>query len=299
MIMKDEQTGDLFIFGAAVLGGLLPIITVLSYRGVPSIISLAISTFLSSIFFLAIILYKKRLHELKNPLLWKYVLYIVLFIGILGYIFYYLGLTMTTPGNAGIIGLFEICTSYIFFNLIRKEHFSFESKVGAALMAFGAVIVLAPNFSALNLGDLFILISTFFWPIGNLFQQKAKLIASTETVLFLRSLVATPFLFLIAYAFGQYLEFAEVKESLPFLLVSGFILFGVSKIFWLEGISRISVTKANAIHSLGPLVTLFFAWIVLHQSPTIWQITSLVPFFFGVLLLTNNLKLKYEHTETN
>jgi len=297
--MTKERTGELFIFGAAVFGGLLPIIAVLSYRGVPSIISLAISTFLSSIFFLAIILYKRKLHELKNLLLWKYVFFIVVFIGILGYGFYYLGLTRTTPGNAAIIGLSEIFTSYIFFNLIRKEHFSFESKVGTVFMVTGALIVLAPNFYYLNFGDFFILIANFCWPIGNLFQQKAKLISSTETILFLRSLVATPFLFLIAYAFGQHLEFAQVKESLPYLIISGFFLFGVSKIFWLEGISRISVTKANATHSLAPLVTLFFAWIILHQVPTIWQITSFLPFFFGVLLLTNNLKLKQEYAKPN
>ncbi len=215
------------------------------------------------------------------------------FIGILFYTFFYFGLTKTTPGNAGIIALFEVFTSYILFHFIRKEHFSFESKVGSMLMVLGAVIVLAPNFSHINFGDLFILIATFCAPMGNMLQQKAKSIASTESILFLRSIIATPFLFFLAYMFGQHLQTNQIKESLMFLIFSGLIIFGLSKILWLEGIARISVTKSNALGSVAPLFTLLVAWTVLHQIPTVWQISSLVPFFIGVLLLTDNLKLKH------
>ena len=291
--MNKERAGEVFIFGEAVIWSLFPIITVLSYKAVPSMISLAVSTFISSIFFLIIVLYKGTFHELKSLLLWKYVLGVVFFIGILFYSFFYLGLTKTTPGNAGIIALFEVFTSFILFHIFRKEHFSFESKVGSVLMILGAVVVLAPNFSSVNFGDLFILIATFCAPMGNLFQQKAKRISSTETILFLRSMLATPFLFALAYIFGQHFEVYQVEESFLFLVLNGLFIFGLSKFFWLEGIARISVTKAIALGSVAPLFTLCIAWLVFHQVPTVWQVTSLVPFFFGVLLLTDNLKLKF------
>jgi drug/metabolite transporter (DMT)-like permease len=182
----------------------------------------------------------------------------------------------------------------MFFNIIRKEPFSFESKIGTGLMVVGAVVVLAPNFSSLNLGDLFILIATFCAPIGNYFQQKATKISSTETILFLRSIIAAPFLLLLAYIFGQHLEIHQIKESFLFIILNGFIILGLSKAFWMEGIARMSVTKANALSSIAPLFTLFVAWFVFRQTPTVWQIASLVPFFFGVLLLTNNLKLSHD-----
>ena len=218
--------------------------------------------------------------------------FIVFFVSILYYVLYYLGLTRTTSGNASIIALFEVCTSYIFFNLFKKEKFSFESKVGSILMVFGAVVVLAPNFSVLNVGDLLVLLATIFVPIGNYFQQKATKISSTETILFLRSILAVPFLFLVARTVGQHLQINQIKESLVFLILNGLICFGLAKAFWVEGIARISVTKGNALNSIGPLFTLFFAFIIFHQVPTIWQSTSLVFFFFGILLLTEHLKLK-------
>ncbi len=297
--MKPEHKGELFTFGGAIIWSFFPIITILSYIELPSMISLALSTFFVSIFFLVIVIYKKKFSELKNPLLWKYIFWIVFSIGILYYVFYYFGLTKTTSGNASIIALFEICTSFLFFNLIRKEPFSLESKIGATLMVIGAVIVLAPNFSSLNLGDLFILIATFCAPIGNFFQQKATKTFSIESILFLRSIVAAPLILLIAYIFGQHLVLQQIKESFWFILLNGFIILGLSKAFWLEGIARISVTKANALNSIGPLFTLFFAFIIFHQIPTIWQSTSLFFFFFGVLFLTENLKLKYNHGKSN
>ncbi len=148
--MKEERKGEAIIFIEAALWGLFPIITVLSYKSVPSIISLAFSTFIASIFFFILVAYKKNLHELKNPLLWKYTLYIVFFIGILYYAFFYLGLTTTTAGNASIIALFEILTSYAFFHVMRGENFSLESKIGSFFMVAGAVIVLAPNYSSIH-----------------------------------------------------------------------------------------------------------------------------------------------------
>ena len=155
--MKKEHSGEIFTIVGAILTSLFPIITILSYKSIPSMISLTISTFFASIFFFVIIIYKKKLHELKNPILWRYMFFIVFFVSILYYVLYYLGLTRTTSGNASIIALFEVCTSYIFFNLFKKEKFSFESKVGSILMVFGAVVVLAPNFSVLNVGDLLVL----------------------------------------------------------------------------------------------------------------------------------------------
>ena len=291
--MTEERKGELYIFYGAFTWSLFPVITVLSYRSLPSFISLALSTFIACVVFFLIVLYKKKLRELNNPLLWKYILGIVFFVGILYYVFTFYGLTKTTPGNASIIALFEVCTSYIFFHVIRKEPFSFKSKVGSVLMIIGAMLVLAPNFSKVNSGDLFILLATFSAPFGSLLQQKAKKISSSETIMFLRSLIAAPIILLIAYMFKQSLEAQNIRDSIIFLLINGIFLLGLSKMFWLEGIARISVTKSNALSSVAPLMTLFFAWLILHQSPTWWQISSLVPFFFGVLLLTDNLKLKY------
>ena len=81
---------------------------------------------------------------------------------------------------------------------------------------------------------------------------------------------------------------ADLMNSVLFLFISGTILLGLSKILWIEGIHRISVAKANALNALGPLSTLFFAWLILKDVPTIWQLLAVAVVFPGVWLLTRN-----------
>ncbi len=290
--MTETKKGELFIFSEGFLWAFFPIITILSYGRLPSLISLGYSTFFASIFFGIVILFKKTWRDLLNPLVWKYVFVVVFFIGVLFYGFYYIGLTMTTAGNASIIGLFEIFTSFLLFHVFRKDSISLEYKIGAFLMLIGALIILGKDFRHINFGDIFILIATFCAPLGNHYQQKVRKIASSETIMFLRSILAFPIIFLLAYFLNQHASFFDVKHSLLFLLINGVFIFGVSKILWIEAIHRISVTKASALSSMTPFLTLFIAWILLKQTPNYWQFISLIPLLFGIFLLTDNLKFK-------
>ena len=290
--MTESRKGELYILVEGILWAFFPIVTTLSYASVSGLASLAWSTLISMFFFAAIVTYRKRWHEMWNAQLWKYVSGLVFFIGILFYVFYFLGLESTTPGNAAIIELFEVFTSFLFFHFFRGEAMSKEYQLGAALMLVGAIIVLGKNFSEINRGDLLILLATVCAPAGNFFQQKARNIASAEMVLLLRTVCATPFLFFLAYAFHASASAAQIKEVIVFLLLNGILFLGLSKILWVEAIHRISVTKAIALNVIRPFLTLVFAWIVLAQAPSAAQFLSLVPFLFGVLLLTDQIRFK-------
>ena len=292
MQITETRKGELFIFTEGFFWAFFPIITILSYGRLPSLISLGYSTLFASIFFGIIVLFKKTWRDLLNPLMWKYVFIIVLFIGVLFYSFYYIGLTMTTAGNASIIGLFEIFTSFLLFHVFKKESISLEYKIGSFLMVIGALIVLGKDFNHINFGDIFILIATFCPPIGNHYQQKVRKIASSETIMFLRSVLAFPLIFLLAYFLNQHSSFSDVRFSLLFLVINGVFMFGVSKILWIEAIHRIPVTKAMALSSVTPFLTLLVGWMLLKQTPNAWQFISLIPLVFGIFLLTDNLKFK-------
>lgn len=289
---SEKRKGEIFILLGGLIWAFFPIIIVLSYSHLEGLISLGWSTIFATIFFLLIILYRKSWQGMRSKVFWQYVAYVAFFNGILFYCLYYIGLKTTTAGNASLIGLIEILTSFVFFNMFKKEHISKEHKFGAVLMMMGALIVLFPNFSNFNSGDLFIFIAMFCGPIGNHFQQKARKIASVENILFTRYLISIPFIFLLAYLFNHQISFGFNVDSLFLLLVNGLLVFGISKIFWIEGIHRIPVTKAISISSVGPLLTLLLAWLILKQPPTIWQLTSFIPLFAGLLLLTDNYKFK-------
>ena len=289
---SEKRKGEWYLLTGVLFWAFFPIVTALSYAKLSALFSLAWATLFSAVFFGCIIAYRRTWREIANPILWRYVFFVTLFIGVLYYGFYFTGLERTTPGNAALIAQFEIVTAFLFFNVFRKEYISFENIVGVFLMVFGALIILAPNFSGINVGDFLILGATFFPPVGNLFQQKAREIAASEVIMFLRSALAVPFIFILAYLVSPHASIVDVRGSLAYLLINGVLLLGLSKIFWLEAIHRMSVTKANALLGAGPLLTLLFSWVLLHQVPTVWQMASLLPFIFGTLLLTDNIKLK-------
>jgi len=291
MALSEQQKGELFVASSASLGGFFPIVVVLTYASISGFASLAWSTLIAAVFFGVLLVYRRKLSELKNLLVWKHCVFVALFIGIAFYSLYFIGLKYTTPGNASIIVLLQVLVAFLFFNVYRGEYISNESKLGAVLMLAGAFVLLGENFSVVNIGDFIILASVVFAPIGNYFQQEARKLASSETVMFLRSLISVPVLFLVMYVLGASAAMSDLRIALPFLILNGLVLLGVEKMLWIEGIHRISVTKATALVCVTPLVTLIFAWALLQQVPTVWQLLSLVPFTFGVLFLTDQIRL--------
>lgn len=288
--MTEPRKGEWLIFSNAILWAFFPVITALTYRSIGGAVSLLLSTVITLLFFTAVMFYRRKWRELKNALLWKYGLLTAIFIGVLYYSLIFIGLETTSPGNVAILLLCEVLTSFLLFNVYKKEAFPSEYIVGAILMVMGAGIILVRDFSGINMGDLFVLAATFFAPIGNVYQQKARTIASSESIMFLRVLLTIPALAVLAYFLGAPTSLADLRASLPFLLINGILVLGLSKILWIEAIHRISVTKGVALGSIAPFLTLIIAWAILKQVPSVWQIVSLVPLTLGVLLLTDNLK---------
>ncbi len=284
---SEKRKGEIYIFMGGFLWAFFPIITILSYAKIPSMISLAWSTFFSAIFFAALVTVRGKWYEILDLELWGYALRIAIFIGLLFYSFYFFGLTRTTAGNSSVVALFDVFTSFMLFHIVKKEHFSLEHVFGSILMVVGAGVVLLPNFRGFQTGDLFIIIATLFTPIGNWYQRKARKKTSSEMIMFLRSGLSTPLLFLLAFFFGQSAPLSSIQLALPFLLINGILLFGLSKLFWIEAIHRIPVAKAVALSSMNPFLTLLLAWFILKEAPSVWQFAALVPMVIGVLLLTD------------
>ena len=287
--MTEKRKGELFIFVEAILWALFPIITVLSLKSVSSITALLWSSFFAALFFGIMVVWRKTWNEFKNPEVWKNIFWVVISISVIYYGLYFFGLTKTTPGNAGIIALFEVCTTFFLFHVVRKEHVPLRHFIGAFFMTAGAVMILWEGYRGFHIGDLLIFVATFSPPIGNYFQQKMRKFASAETILFLQTVLSLPFIYGLLLFVGAQNTMKDVYVVLPFLAVNGIFILGASKIFWIEGIHRISVPKALGLASFAPLVTLLAAFFVLQQTPTAIQFASLVPFIVGILLLTDQL----------
>jgi drug/metabolite transporter (DMT)-like permease len=289
---SETRKGEIYIIVEALLWSLYPILTILTLRTIPPLIALALTSTIAFLFFASVATYRntwRGLHLEKNLL--EAVAAATLLA--LGFSLVFVGLQYTTAGNAGLIGLLEFFFSYIFFNLIKGETFSKKETLGAVFMVLGASLIFLPDVlshATINKGDLLIVLAVTFAPFINYFQRKAREGARSETVLMIRTAIGVPIMIAISFAMGETTTLNNIYTALPYILASGVFVFGLSKILWLEGIARIPITKAVALASIVPLSTLFFAFIVLNQEPTPFQIISFVPLFIGVLLLTRKAR---------
>lgn len=277
------------ILSASALWGLFPIITVLSYHALSPLMSLSVSTAFAALFFGVVISFRKKWNEVFKKESFKYILATTFITGIIYYTLIFFALNYTSTGNVGIISLVEVFFSYVFFHVFKKDFIPKEHVLGAILMIFGASIVLYPNLHEFKVGDILVLVASMIAPFGNFFVRRARKIVGPEAIMFVRSFICSIAFYILAVIFKSTATMGDIKSSFLFIFVNGIFLLGISKIMWIEGIHRISVTKANALSSLSPLLTLFFAWGILKTSPTNWQLISFIPMFFGILLLGKDL----------
>src|SRR3989344_3617782 len=288
--LDRERQGELLIFFELFIWGFFPIMTVLSYRAMPPMVSLGWSTIFAALFFGLSISTRRTWQGIRGAMADKDVLWATFFNGILFYVFFFWGLKFTSAGNASIVALTEIFFTALFFNLWRREYLSAAHLFGAGLMLLGALIVLYPNRTSPHAGDIMILIAAMIAPFGNFFAQKARKKVSSETIMFVRSMIAGPAILFFAYMLGDHILLPPTGRPLILLILNGLVILGFSKILWLEATHRIIVIKAQALSGFSPLLTLFFAWLFLRQNPTFWQISAFLPMIIGVALLSMRRK---------
>ncbi|MDQ3076094.1 MAG: DMT family transporter [bacterium] len=285
--MTENKKANMYMIGEMILWSLFPVVGMLGLNGVPAIVSLFWVNLFATLFFVGMTIFKGKLFELKNKQAWIYTIGTAIFIGVIFYGLFFYALGKTTPANAAIVTLFEIVPAYIFFQILKKEHFSKKHMLGILLATAAALIVLLPKAGQVNTGDLIIIIAVFFPPFGNWCQQQTRKIVSTESALFMRHVLSIPFLFLLAIIFETPVANYNINGVIGWLLLNGIVIFGISKIFWVEAIHRMSVTRGLALNSLNPIFTMLYAWILISQKPTWIQVLSLPLLIVSVLILTD------------
>lgn len=278
--------GELFVFISAPLWGLFPIFSILAFSTLPPLYTAAFSTLFAVITFAIALTIKKEWHQLLIKSAWKDLLLTTIIIGVIFYPLIFIGLQKTTAGNASIIALMEIFFSMAILRAWKKEHLKRKHILGAAFMVIGALLILFQGELQLNEGDLIILIAAAIPPAGNYFAQQARKKVSSSTIMFVRSILAGLLVLLFAYAFEPTPTFNDINSSLLFLAINGIVLLGLTKIFWIEGIHRIPISKALSLSSINPAFTLIFAYLILSEIPTVWQIFGYIPMIIGILILT-------------
>lgn len=286
LLQNKQVQGELIMVFENMLWALFPIMIILSISFVPPIFALGISLLFAAGFMGVVLTVRGEWHQAKVGGVMRDILASTFLISVLFYLLFFIGLKSTSAGNASIMALMEVFFTMLILGLWKKEKQTLTSAGGGALMVAGAVLVLFHGEFSINNGDFIILLATAMCPAGNYFMKRARKKVGTVYILFVRSLIAGMFLLGVSFFVEETPVALEVYGSIWFLLINGVVLLGFSKILWVEAIHRISVTKAISLITLGPPFTLIFAFFILGEVPTVWQIAGFVPIAVGVWVVT-------------
>lgn len=287
--MTREREGELLMLGLSILESWFPILSIVAISYVGALHTYMYSLLISLFFFIAIMYKRQRFAELKNRAAYKDLLLTTFWITSI-FTFIFIGMRYTTAGNMAVIVFLQVLFSYLYFNVLGKEAMEKMHLIGAIVMGVGALIILIPEDLAFNKGDWLILGAAAMAPIVNLYQKRARVYCSSETILGFRTLVGLPFIALLAYLMEPAVSVDAFMSALPYIFLIATGIYVVSKIMWIEALNRISITKLSAMLALMPMMTLFFAYLYLDEVPEFRQLLGIVPVLIGGYLITKPVK---------
>ena len=295
MIAKD-RLGEVYMFGAAILWGLLPIVSKQAYLYIPILFCAAFSACVTALFFAVLLTVRGEWRELLCKSALKSSLIAGVGIGVLFYGLVFWGQSMVPASTTSVLLLMEVFFSMLLLRIVGNERLTRRQVMGASVMVVGAIIVLSPDsMDAFGLGELILLLAAAIPPIANYHMQKARTLVGVSSILFLRSVISCAVLLGVSLSLEAWPSADSLWSALPWVLVNGVLVLGVSKLLWVEAIRFIPISKAVAMNSLAPLVTLSVAFWWLNEPATWYQWFGCLPLTLGCWLLVSNRSAVRSH----
>mgnify|MGYP000100179663 CR=1 FL=1 len=283
--MKSQQKGEIYAISLTVIEAWFPIFAFFTVQALGALhayfYSLLVTILCLSIWWFI----RGKQHEIKVTAAYKNLTLTTFFITLL-FSLTFMALQYTSVTNVAIILFLQILFSYVFLGKRQEESLNSKQAVGALLMTVGAVLILFPGAFVINVGDVLVLLAAMIAPIANLYQKKARAQVSSETILLLRSIIALPFIYVLATLFEQSPSVEMIKQQWIWLVLTGGLVFFIAKLFWVEAIHLLPITKVNALFAIAPLMTMFLAYWLLNQIPTLYQLMGIAPILIGGYLIT-------------
>jgi drug/metabolite transporter (DMT)-like permease len=204
------------------------------------------------------------------------------------------GLQYTSAANTGwIIGtapIFIAIMGMIFF----REKLNLK-QLGGIIIAFAGLFLLISNgdFTSIgfisNKGDFLVLASAFTWGVYSMVNKKITLTyPPLMTILYLFIMMAILILPVTANGETAYrLEHLSLIGWISVLFL-GIFCSGISYILWAQSLKNMDASKVGAFLYFEPFVTVFSAWIFLHENITLLMLVSGIIIIAGVIIVNRN-----------
>ena len=282
---SEEKTGVLLVLISVFFFGLQPIVTKYTVKTINPLFLGTMSVFFGLIIPMLVLIKRKKVKTLIEKENILYLFFIAFFGSVFAFGLLFIGAKMTSGINVSLLLQSEpLYATFIGF-FILKESISKKQFFAMFMIIIGMSVILYNGTLSINYGDILILLTPVGWQISHTIVKKVIKKIETYTIVTGRFLYAFPVFLFLSTLFGS-----NQFEVLIVPFYFGLILFiGISEIlgyiFWIEALKRINLSKATTLVSPYPMLSLIFAWFILSELPSIYQIIGLISVLIGIYII--------------
>lgn len=284
---REEKLGLALVILDMVLYGMFPVFAHYFVSKMDPLFFAGTATFVGSLPLVVILKTKRKLKEVYSK---KFIkpLFAIVIASTFANAFFFLGTKMTSGINSGLLVQIEPFYAVVLAALFLGETIGFGQLVATSLMVIGSVIVVFKGVRALNLGDLFILITPIFYQIGHIFAKRIiNKISDVYVIPAARTLYGGIILIVLALVLNPSSASQLLSlENIISIIFFGFILRALDFTLWYSAIKRITVSKASAVLPLAAGISFILSITFLKEQATLRQFMGLFFILGGLILLS-------------
>ena len=217
--------------------------------------------------------------KVSNQTFW-YGLMIIL--DIFAPIFFLIGVKETNGSLVGLLSNAELIFTLMIALLFFREKLSRFSWIASILIVFGLIIANYQGMSIqFEIGSLWIILGTLFWGLENNVSKKLSFGNPLFVVIF-KGIGTGIGTLIIAFILN---EVAPTFLYLMFSFVAGFLIYGLSLIFYVNAQRSQGAAKVQLIQSFAPILGGILSWVFFQEILSITTVFGYIMVVIALILL--------------
>jgi len=287
----QEKEGVILVIICVFIHGALPILGKYAVSLVHPLFFAAMTNLIAAFSLIVyILLRKKPICILVGKKYFISLLLVAFFGTTLSNILFFYGVRMTSGINSAILLQVEPIYALFIGYILLSEKINFRQIFSTLIIIFGTLLVVYKGTLSLNWGDLLVLGTPLCYQIGHFFGKRLMNIAEVDPIFIAtgRTLYGGIFLIILSQIVNIH-EFNRLAEPkiLGIILFYGIVIYALTYYTFYESIKRINLSKATAIISAYPAVSIILAWFILKEIPDFYQMSGFIVILLGIVYLSN------------
>lgn len=198
----------------------------------------------------------------------------------------YTALERTSVTNVVMLSRFESILYAFLAWWVFKTALGRNEIIGLSIIGIGVlVIVFVKEMYMFRNGDYIVLIAAAVEAVGIVISKKILTFCSLRTFLFARNFFSAIGFFIIALKlFGlHHFQDAFQPELLALISLYALVVIVLGQYMWYKGIKSASSETVSSLTMLSPFLTLFFAFILLYETPDLYESCAIGLILIGMI----------------